>query len=156
MNIKQLEKFELIPIDLLLQADPSEQLINDYVRNGLCFVAELTKQVIGSYVLLEKNKDTIELKNIVVEKEFQGQGIGKTLLLHAIEQTGKKGYKAIEVGTGNSSIGQLAFYQKCGFRIIDIEKDFFIKHYPETIIENGIQCRDMIKLKLDLQKDSFI
>ena len=58
----------------------------------------------------------------------------------------KKGYKKIEIGTGNSSLGQLALYQKCGFRITGIDIDFFIRCYQEEIFENGIQCRDMIRL----------
>lgn len=70
--------------------------------------------------------------------------------MHAIQVAKSKGYKTIEVGTGNSSVGQLALYQKCGFRIIGVDMDFFIKHYPELIFENGIQCRDMIRLSQDL------
>lgn len=57
------------------------------------------------------------------------------------------GFETVEIGTGNSSIDQLAFYQKCGFRIAAIDPDFFIRHYPEPIFENGIQCRDMIRLE---------
>lgn len=150
MNIKKLELNEQVPIQLLLEADPSEQLIMDYVHRGQCFVAEIDQQVIGAYVLLEKTLDTIELKNIVIKDEFQGQGLGKKLLVHSIEQARKKGYQALEVGTGNSSIGQLAFYQKCGFRMIGIDLNFFIRHYSEVIIENGIQCRDMILLRKEL------
>ncbi|MFC0472483.1 histidine phosphatase family protein [Halalkalibacter kiskunsagensis] len=33
---------------------------------------------------------------------------------------------------------------------IGVDMDFFIKHYPEEIFENGIQCRDMIRLSQDL------
>jgi len=150
MNIKKLELNEQVPIQLLLEADPSEQLIMDYVHRGQCFVAEIDQQVIGAYVLLEKTLDTIELKNIVIKDEFQGQGLGKKLLVHSIEQARKKGYQALEVGTGNSSIGQLAFYQKCGFRMIGVDLNFFIRHYSEVIIENGIQCRDMILLRKEL------
>lgn len=150
MKIKQLEFDEQVPIQLLLNADPSEQLIIDYVHKGECFVAKIDQLVVGAYVLLEKSIDTIELKNIVIKDEYQGQGLGKKLLVHSIERAIKKGYQALEVGTGNSSIDQLAFYQKCGFRIIGVDLDFFTRHYSEVIIENGIQCRDMIKLHMDL------
>jgi hypothetical protein len=30
----------------------------------------------------------------------------------------------------------------------EIEPDFFRNHYKEKIFENGIECRDMIKLNL--------
>lgn len=53
------------------------------------------------------------------------------------------------VGTANSSIGNLAFYQKVGFRITEVKKDFFSK-YPEPIFENGIQALDMIMFEKNL------
>ncbi len=56
----------------------------------------------------------------------------------------------MEIGTGNSSVNQLSLYQKCGFRITGIEHDYFTKHYEEEIVENGLLCRDMIRLSLDL------
>jgi hypothetical protein len=57
--------------------------------------------------------------------------------------------KALWVGTGNSSLSQLALYQKCGFRIREIESGFF-ESYPEPIVENGIRCIDMVRLRVDL------
>jgi len=88
----------------------------------------------------------VELVNVAVAEDKQGQGYGKQLIQHAVQQARSMGYKSIEIGTGNSSIGQLALYQKCGFRIVGVDFDFFTRHYKEPIFENGIQCRDMIRL----------
>ncbi|MNP84355.1 putative N-acetyltransferase YvbK [compost metagenome] len=71
-------------------------------------------------------------------------------MYHAIQNARLLGAKTIEVGTGNSSVGQLALYQKCGFRITGIDRDFFIRHYSEEIVENGIKVVDMIRLTLDI------
>jgi len=70
--------------------------------------------------------------------------------MDAIQVAKTKGYKTIEIGTGNSSLGQLALYQKCGFRIVGVDRDFFVRHYQDEIFENGIQCRDMVRLSQDL------
>jgi ribosomal protein S18 acetylase RimI-like enzyme len=107
-------------------------------------------QIIGVYVLLPTRPETIELVNIAVDEKQKGKGIGKQLVLHAIENAKQQGYKTMEIGTGNSSIRQLALYQKCGVRITGVDRDFFVKHYPEPIFENGIQCRDMIRLSQEL------
>lgn len=101
-------------------------------------------------MLLPTRPKTIELVNVAVTEERQGEGIGKKLVLAAIETAWIKGYKTIEVGTGNSSIGPLTFYQKCYFRIIGVDINFFAKHYKKEIFENGIQCIDMIRLSQDL------
>jgi len=150
MDIRKLNKDEKLPMELLLLADPSREIIEEYVNRGECFVAEIEQQIIGVYVLLPTRPETVELVNVAVVEEQHGRGIGKQLVMDAIKVVKTKGYKTIEIGTGNSSIGQLALYQKCGFRIIGVDMDFFVKHYPEEIFENGIQCRDMVRLSRDL------
>jgi len=150
MNIRQLKKDEKPPMELLLLADPSSEIVEEYVSRGTCFRAEIEKRTIGVYVLLPTRPETVELINVAVVEEQHGKGIGKQLVLDAIKVAKNKGYKTIEMGTGNSSVGQLALYQKCGFRIIGVDVDFFLRHYSEKIFENGIQCRDMIRLSLDL------
>ncbi|AMO85854.1 putative N-acetyltransferase YvbK [Solibacillus isronensis B3W22] len=150
MEIKRLEKQEKVPLELLLLADPSKIIVEDYVAKGECFIAENEEQTIGVYVLLPTRPQTVEIVNVAVAEDYQGKGIGKLLVSHAIRVAKTQGYKTIEIGTGNSSIGQLALYQKCGFRIVSIDHNYFIKHYSEEIYENGIQCIDMIRLSQDL------
>ncbi|GAA0292093.1 ribosomal protein S18 acetylase RimI-like enzyme [Gracilibacillus halotolerans] len=150
MQIRKLKNQEKPPTELLLLADPSLKLVNEYVQRGENFVAEVSGEIVGVYVLLPTRPNTIEIVNIAVSEHEQGKGIGKQLILDAINQSKKMGYKTIDIGTGNSSVGQLALYQKCGFRISGIDHDFFVRHYEDTIIENGIWCRDMIRLYQDL------
>ncbi|WP_338556086.1 GNAT family N-acetyltransferase [Paenibacillus sp. KS-LC4] len=146
MNIRKRGSNENDIMDLLLLADPSRKIVEEYVKRGECFVAEENNQIVGVYVLLPTRPETVELVNVAVVESMHGRGIGKTLVLHAVQTAQERGYHTIEIGTGNSSIGQLALYQKCGFRIVGVDPDFFIRHYSEEIYENGIQCRDMIRL----------
>lgn len=146
LNIRKRYDDEKPPMSLLLLADPSKDAIIGYLERGACYIAEKDNKVIGVYVLAPMEKGKVELKNVAVSEEVQGAGIGKQLVLHAVKTARDNGFTEIEVGTGNSSINQLALYQKCGFRISRIIHDFFVKHYDEEIFENGIQCRDMIML----------
>lgn len=151
MMIRKLKKNENAPKDLLLLADPSRSMIDDYLKRGECYVAEIDMEVVGTYVVLPTRPGTIELVNLAVREDFQGRSIGKELLLHSIERAREKGAVVMEVGTGNSSLSQLALYQKCGFRIVGVEREYFTQHYEEAIFENGIQCRDMIRLSVVLK-----
>ncbi|WP_252504632.1 GNAT family N-acetyltransferase [Sporosarcina sp. Marseille-Q4943] len=151
MKIRKLQRDEMPPYDLLLLADPSRELVETYITEGECYVAEDNDDIIGVFVIVPLTKETVEIKNIAVSEDRQGQGIGKKLLQEAIGVSKSNGYDNIEIGTGNSSIGQLALYQKCGFRIAGVIKDFFIQHYDEIIMENGILCKDMIRLRLEIQ-----
>ncbi|MDI7743601.1 GNAT family N-acetyltransferase [Lysinibacillus fusiformis] len=150
MRIRKLNEEEAAPMDLLLLADPSKEFVLEYMKRGECFVAEIEQQTVGVYVLLPTRPKTVELVNVAVAVKQQVRGIGKQLIVNAMKTAKAKGYKTIEIGTGNSSIGQLALYQKCGFRIIGVDLDFFVRHYSEEIFENGIQCKDMIRLAKDL------
>jgi len=150
MKIRKLLKHELPPFELLLLADPSRELVEQYIANGECRVAEEEGEIVGVYVLVKLGVTTMEIINIAVDERKHGRGIGKKLMSDAIQTTKLLGFKFLEVGTGNSSIAQLAFYQKSGFRIDGIIKDFFVDHYEGEIVENGIQCRDMIRLSMTI------
>ncbi|MFI8713046.1 GNAT family N-acetyltransferase [Brevibacillus brevis] len=150
MEIRKLATQEQPPMDLLFLADPSVRLVKDYLQRGQCYVAVLEESIVGVYVLIPTRPDTIELVNVAVDEAHHGKGIGKKLVLHSIEVAKSLGYKTIEVGTGNSSVDQLALYQKCGFRMSWIDRDFFLRHYEEEIYENGIQVVDMVRLSQDI------
>lgn len=150
MHIRILDPTEQPPMNLLLLADPSEHLVEEYLKRGQCYVAVLEQRIVGTYVLLPTRPETVELVNVAVEEAWQGNGIGKKLVNHAIEQAREYGYKTMEIGTGNSSVNQLALYQKCGFRITGVDRDFFLRHYTQKMYENGIQVVDMIRLSQDL------
>ncbi|GGG09571.1 putative N-acetyltransferase YvbK [Paenibacillus albidus] len=150
MEIRKLNADEQPPMELLLLADPSRKLVEEYIQRGQCLVAEMDDCIVGVYVLLRTRPETVELVNLAVDENHQGQGIGKQLVNHATQNAKQLGFKTIEIGTGNSGVGQLALYQKCGFRITGVDRDFFIRHYSEAIFENGIQVVDMIRLSQDL------
>ncbi|CAM3583334.1 MULTISPECIES: GNAT family N-acetyltransferase [Paenibacillus] len=150
MNIRRLIPGEPPPMDLLLLADPSKRLVEDYIHRGHCYVGEVDSAVIGVYVLLPTRPDTVELVNVAVAEERHGQGFGKQLVNHAVRQAKELGFATIEVGTGSTGVAQLALYQKCGFRMTAIDRDFFVRHYEEEIYENGMRLRDMVRLSQDL------
>lgn len=144
--VRPLQKNEKPPMDLLLMADPSEKLVLEYLKDGICRVGEIDGKVIAVYVLIKEREGVAELINVAVDESLQGYGLGKFMVLHAVNEAKAQGFKEIEVGTGNSSLMQMALYQKCGFRMDSVRKNFFIDNYDEEIFENGMQCMDMIRL----------
>ncbi|MEQ9363294.1 MAG: GNAT family N-acetyltransferase [Leptospirales bacterium] len=162
---------------LLSDADPSRANVDDYLKRGELYVARPAgvaqrsesrapardsssatdpgadadrSDIVGLYLNLRTRPLTIEIMNVAVTLDLQGRGIGKQLVAHAIATAKGQGAKAIEIGTGNSGVGQLALYQKAGFRIVGIDFDYFTRFFTEPLYENGIQVRDMIRLAQDL------
>jgi ribosomal protein S18 acetylase RimI-like enzyme len=150
MQFKPLAQDEPIPYKLLLLADPSKELIDQYLQSSTVFIAAQNEKTIGAIVLYPLNDKEVEIKNIAVEPALQGQGIGHFLIENAINITKQKGNVHIYIGTANSSIGQLYLYQKMGFEMHEMKKNFFIEHYPNEIYEKGIQAKHLIVLKMTL------
>ncbi len=150
ISIELLNNVDDAPMDLLLMADPSKEMIQEYLQKGECFIAKYSNEILGVLVLLNTRPKTMEIMNIAVKEEYQNQGIAKQLIKYSIDNINRELINTIEIGTGNPGIYQMLLYQKCGFRIIGVDLDFFRKNYKEKIYENGIECRDMIRMKMDL------
>src|SRR5690625_4759715 len=105
MHIRKLNRDEKSPMELLLLADPSKELVEEYVKRGECYIAESEQQIIGVYVLLPTKPGTVELVNVAVLESQHGQGIGRHAVMAATNMAKIQGYQTIEIGTGNSSIG---------------------------------------------------
>jgi len=140
------------PMDLLLLADPSPDKVCSYLANSTCFAASLDGTVVGIGVVQPIDGSAYELMNIAVRPTRQNAGYGSALLKWIIDHYRRLGASRLEVGTGSFGY-QLAFYQRQGFRVTRIERDFFIEHYCEPIIEDGIQHMDMLRLTLSYVSD---
>jgi len=147
LHIEKIIERSEIPFDLLDTADPSRSRINEYLKTGTCYVAKIDFRVVGVLVLNQIDSASMEVKNIAVNENEQGKGFGKALLGYAEVVSRALGYEKLVIGTGNSSLHQLALYQKEGFEMCEILKDFFVKNYSEPIFENGIQCKHMVVLE---------
>jgi ribosomal protein S18 acetylase RimI-like enzyme len=143
------QTIDAIPIDLLLLSDPSEEVINEYIKSSIRFIAKSDRKIVGALLLLMTRPRTMEIMNISVYEDYQNKGIGKRLIDSAIDYAKESKVKVLEIGTGNPGIIQMMLYQKCGFRIIGVELDYFRKNHNERIFENGIECRDMIRMRME-------
>ena len=139
---------EQAPMDLLLEADPSEEKVRTYLTHSHCYVAQQDGEIVGVYVLCPLKGSAMELMNIAVAPAYQGRGIGSILLRRAITSAQHLGAKRLELGTGSFGY-QLAFYQRAGFRVYAVERDYFLTHYGEPIFEAGIQHKDRLRLALE-------
>jgi ribosomal protein S18 acetylase RimI-like enzyme len=151
-RISKLESENDIPFDLLLLADETIEAIEKYIYDSDVYIVTENAQLnpIAVVVLFRINNTEIEIKNIAVSESSQGKGIGSYLVGEIKKIAKRENFNTIIVGTPDCSYREIKFYEKNGFTKFDIKKDFFVKNYPEPIIENGILLRDMIILKWNL------
>jgi ribosomal protein S18 acetylase RimI-like enzyme len=149
--VRRLTENEEIPYHLLLLADDTMEAIDRYVHEAEIHVCETDKRLVAVFVLKVVSNDCIEIKNIAVDSDYQGKGIGTHLLNKAYEIAMTGGYRSLLIGTGDHCVRELEWYEKSGFIKFKIIKDFFVNNYPEPIYENGKQLTDMIVLKKDVK-----
>lgn len=138
-----------LPMALLLEADPAKPRIDAYLTGSWGFAAREGNEVVGVCVAGLIGDRTAEIFNIAVAPSHQQRGIGSGLLRFVLASLAEKGMRRVELGTG--SFGhQLIYYQRHGFRVHAVLKDHFLIHYPEPIMEHGIQHKDMLRLYLEL------
>lgn len=147
----EIEITKIPPRELLLQADESEESVADYIGRGTCYVARRDEVIVGEYVLLHTRPFTAEVINIAVTESYRGQGIGTTLLRHAVDTARKAGFRLLEIGTGDSGVRQIALYERCGFIRCGVDADYFRRYYPAPIFEDGVECRHMVRLHMELR-----
>lgn len=133
-------------LDLLFIGDESLEAIHQYLHKGELYLISEGQKTIGAIHVLPSHQKKAEIMNMAIYPKYQRKGLGKAALNEACSIYFKKGYETIVLGTANSSLGNLAFYQKAGFRITSVKKDFFAD-YPNPIYENGIRALDMIMLE---------
>ena len=111
-------------LPLLLLADESEQQVRSYMQRGDLFgFMDADGTAVGIVLTIPAADGSVELKAVAVDPARQNLGIG-----------------------------QLASYQKAGFRLLRIERDFFspARGYPAVMEDNGIRLRDMVWMDQEL------
>lgn len=147
LNIGTLNKLTEQHYELLLEADPNKKLISKYLQRSFCFEATHDNELFGVLILLPTHPETLEVVNIAVVSTQRNKGIGHQLLAFAEKYARNNSYRCLEIGTGTTSFGQLYLYQKCGFRVVGVNQDFFTIHYDKEITENNLILKDMIRLR---------
>lgn len=140
-------------LPLLSLADDSPEQIHGYYQTGTLFALDGNDGAPIGVILVTAGPDgAVELKAVAVDSSLHGLGVGTRLLCAVLERLRSSGARRVIVGTSSSGIGQLAFYQKAGFRLLVIERNFFSpeRGYPEGIEENGIPLRDMVWMDQEL------
>lgn len=104
-------------LPLLLLAEPSERSLRWSIVHLSDAVYEMTRD--GAPIAAATVRWSGEAAEIVefgVAESEQGKGVGKRMVAWLLDEARRRGKAAMEVGTANSSIDNIAFYQRIGLR----------------------------------------
>ncbi len=141
-------------IPILLQAEESERALRWGLANLVdavyCMRIDAKSIAVAT---VQWRADPAEVIELAVHPAFHGQGHGRRMLEWILAEAQNRAKTSLIVGTANSSIGNIAFYQRCGFRMDHVRRDYFF-YYRTPIYENGIQIRDMLVFSYDLAQSA--
>lgn len=137
---------------LYLNADPDQRLVRQYLPRCSPFELRVNDQLVGVILLEPLDKQTVEIKNLSIDPQFQHHGYGTSLVQFAKRYARLHSASTLVVGTGSTSMEPLLLYQKCGFRITGVDRDFFVRNYQLPLYEHGIRLRDMVRLAATVNK----
>lgn len=130
-------------IDLSLEEQPDlKDIKNCYQQGGGEFwVARDNGKVIGTIGIMMKENRCAVMKKFFVDSEYRSQKVGLALYKKLLEYAEKAGVKHIILDTPSVAKASHRFYEKAGFRIIELS---------ELPVEYTFPDRDSLVYILDL------
>jgi ribosomal protein S18 acetylase RimI-like enzyme len=133
-------------LPLLALADEATDQVEAALDEGWLYVLTEDGVDVGAVQVVPHDRWSAELRLVAVDPVHHGRGLGQRMVKGVLEELASLGWHRVVVGTSNAGVGQIAFYQKCGFRLLRIDRDYFdeARGYDGTATENGIVHRDLV------------
>ena len=103
-------------------------------------------ETVGHLQAVARERDVWEVTNTAVVECARGHGVGRALLERAVEEARSAGVSRMVLATATADVGNLRFYQRCGFRMTHVVQDAFgpARGYPPGIEVDGIPMLDQV------------
>jgi ribosomal protein S18 acetylase RimI-like enzyme len=89
----------------------------DRVGTGWVWVAEVNGAVVGMAALVVDGEEA-EIDPLIVLARQRGQGIGRALLNHALEEAKRLGVRYLHVRPVARNLAAISFYYRSGFQLL--------------------------------------
>jgi NAD(P)H-dependent FMN reductase/GNAT superfamily N-acetyltransferase len=144
----------LLPV--LHDAEEDDERIRAALRDPACqaYAATVAGHLVGAAVVRWRQSEPSEIVYLAVAAAERGKGYGQRIVAALQAELPTYG-RTLLVGTANSALDNIAFYQKCGFRMSAVKRDFFDYIRP-PVREHGIEMRDMIVFSYEIDDVSGI
>ena len=101
------------------------------IKNNNYFIAKIDNKIVGvvGYKLWENGNTKPEVISLVVDKNYQGRGVGFDLVKFCLEEIKSKGFKSVFTFTGVSRL-----FVKFGFKKVDVSR------FSEKVLSDCANC----------------
>lgn len=133
-------------LELLLDADPSLEMIERYLDRGEMYVLYAHGEPVAEAVVARRADGACEIMNLATRREARNRGCARRLVEHLVRVCAAE-FERMYVGTCEDLI---PFYEKLGFSPAYVEKHFFRDNYPGVTFDEG-ELDDMYYLVRELR-----
>jgi ribosomal-protein-alanine N-acetyltransferase len=100
-------------------------IFQDCLRVGYCGNALVQDEFLVGYSMLTHAADEAHLLNLCVDPRWQGLGLGRMLLEHAIQWAQQVGVDSMFLEVRPSNKAGISLYRKHGFRVVGERPDYY-------------------------------
>jgi N-acetylglutamate synthase-like GNAT family acetyltransferase len=110
--------FTLEAKDMETLGDPENAILRE---GGHIFMLYADAKPVGCVALMPMSRGVYELSKMAISPHLRGQGLGRRLLQHAIEQARLIGAKSLFLGSNTKLSNAVHLYESVGFRHVPPE-----------------------------------
>lgn len=132
------EELSKIEKDIFDEAGFNRFTIPMLVFWGRYYIFKINENIVAGAQVIRNYDDSAEafIAGFWVQKEFRGQGIGKRFLKNIIKQKSSDGVKRIYLTVDPANERAVSFYEKSGFEVVSLKKDYYGKGVDRLIMKN--------------------
>ena len=146
MEVRKISINKKAYLPLLLEADPSEVMIDRYLEDGEMYVLLANGQAASVAVVGQANDAVCELYNLATAEGERGKGYASKLVHHILRLYQPRA-KKMRVGTSQPLMG---FYERFGFRYAFTREGFFLDEGYAGVKFDEPDLKDMQVLEVEL------
>lgn len=106
-----------ITFEALVAKVAAEIIENFDSRSDVCFIAELSGEILGSAFLVRKEDTTAKLRLVYVEEAARGTGLGRRMVEACMQFARDAGYTRMTLWTNDVLVPARKLYQSLGFEM---------------------------------------
>ena len=110
--------FVLEEKDRITLGDPHGTIV---VPGGQVLMVRIEGEPVGCVALIPIDSGSFELSKMAVTPSLRGQGVGRRLILHAVEHARSLGARAVFLGSSTKLGNAVHLYESVGFRHVAAE-----------------------------------
>ena len=146
MEVRKIAINKKAYLPLMLEADPSEAMIDRYLEDGELYVLMENGEAVCAAVVGQDGEDACELYNLATRADARGKGHASRLVKYLLRLYQPRA-KKMRVGTSKALMG---FYERFGFQYAFTREGFFLdENYADcSFDEPGLKDMEVLEREL--------